>query len=420
MNHYLLTQTLRQDHEISDILVEEIKMQSATICLSPFENIVSKAILDAQASPIAIDMCGTGQKTGNCKDIENIAVKRACDIFNCKHANVKINSSLQAIQIIIENLIENSDAVLTTGVILGAIQEANSSNPKIYNIISMNAQNEEVRYNLIDYDQIDYDQIRALTLKHKPKLIIANLSNSTKNIDWQILKEISNENNALLIANIDQLTGLIAGKAAPSPFPYADIIVGSTNNTLRGPAGGLILTNSTELFSKINSYKSNNIDSANHSTSSVLAAKAICFEQAKSSEFKQYAHHTVDNARAMCQIFIDEGLDVLDEMTDTNIIIINLDNLNITARKAMELLKKFNIIIGDTIDNNSSGKNQNTSIILLGLQLLTSFGITYEECQTLAKFIAKILKGKIVSPASLISIFNKIQHIYKSIFPNIL
>ena len=328
-----------EDPQIADAIGQELSRQRSTIELIASENIASLAVMQAMGTVLTNKYAEgySGKRYyGGCEKVdivEDLAIERACKLFDCKFANVQPHSGANANLAAYQALINLGDTVLGLSLDHGGHLTHGSPvnfSGKDYNIVSYGVNPET--------ELIDYDEIERLAKEHKPKLIVGGASAYPRIIDFKRMREIADEVGAYLMIDMAHIAGLVAAGEHPSPIPYADIVTTTTHKTLRGPRGGMILTNNGEIAKKINSaiFPGTQGGPLEH----VIAAKAVCFAEDLTPQFKKYAAQVVSNARAMGERLKKRGLDLVSGGTDTHLLLVDLRPKGLTGdvvSEAMEL-----------------------------------------------------------------------------------
>ncbi len=403
----------RTDKFLFTLIQEEFDRQSKQICLIASENIVSKEVLEAQGSVLtnkyAEGYPGKRYYEGCnvCDKVEQLAMDRACELFGVKFANVQPHSGSQANQAVFMALLEPGDCIL--GMDLG-------SGGHLTHGFKRNMSG--VYYKSMSYTVdpvtlcIDYDQLRTLALETKPKLIIAGGSSYPRNINWQKIKDITVECGAIFMADIAHTAGLIAGKAVANPCAIADVLTCTTHKTLRGPRGGLILTNNEDLIKKIDRAIMPGIQGG--PMLHTIAAKAVCFAEDMTQDFQRYARQVLDNAKVMAETFVRRGMTLTTGGTDTHLMVLDVGVLGRTGHEIAVLLAEHNIIVNkNAIPYDKQGVIK-TSGIRIGSPLVTTCGFNQEDCIVLAEYISDlILTGQ--TEAELQPLFAKVHAYYEKL-----
>ena len=374
------------DPEIAAMMGRELDRQEYGIELIASENFASPAVIAAMGSVLTNKYAeGLPGKRyyGGCHfvdELENLCIERAKKLFGAEFANVQPHSGAQANMAVQLAILQPGDTLmgmsLANGGHLSHGSPANISG-KYYNVVSYDVNHET--------GLIDYDNIRDLAKKHQPKLMIAGASAYPRAIDFKIFADIAHEVGAVLMVDMAHIAGLVAGGAHMSPVPYADIVTTTTNKTLRGPRGGLILAKE-EFAKKLNSavFPGTQGGPLEH----VIAAKAVCLQEALQPEFKTYAHNVVRNSKVMAQALLDEGFDLITGGTDNHLVLADLRPMNITG---MELQVRCDANHITLIKNAIPGDPQKPSVtsgVRVGTPAVTTRGMGEEEMKRIAHCIA--------------------------------
>ena len=382
------------DPEIFNSIQKEFIRQQNHIELIASENIVSKAILEAQGSVLTNKYAEgySGKRYyGGCEFVdiaEDLAIERVKKLFNCNFANVQPHSGAQANAAVFLALIKPGDTILGMGIDQGGHLThgaAPAMSGKWFNAIAYGVKK--------DNGLIDYDQVRDLAIKHKPKLIIAGGSAYSRIIDFKIFRDIAKEVGAYFLVDMAHFSGLVAGGVYPNPIEYADVITSTTHKVLRGPRGGLILTNNEELAKKFNSAVFPGLQGG--PLMHVIAAKAICFKEALSDDFKSYARAVVANAKMLSETLKNLGYTIFSGGTDTHLILLDLRPFKLTGKDASDSLGRANITCNKNGIPYDDQKPWITSGIRLGTPACTTRGFSLNEFQTVGVLIDQVLKGLI-------------------------
>jgi len=387
------------DPEIFNSIQKEFVRQQNHIELIASENIVSKAILEAQGSVLTNKYAEgySGKRYyGGCEFVdiaEDLAIERVKKLFNCNFANVQPHSGAQANAAVFLALIKPGDTILGMGIDQGGHLThgaAPAMSGKWFNAIAYGVRK--------DNGLIDYDQVRDLAIKHKPKLIIAGGSAYSRIIDFKIFKDIAKEVGAYFLVDMAHFSGLVAGGVYPNPIEYADVITSTTHKVLRGPRGGLILTNNEELAKKFNSAVFPGLQGG--PLMHVIAAKAICFKEALSDDFKSYAKAVVANAKMLSETLKNLGYTIFSGGTDTHLILLDLRPFKLTGKDASDSLGRANITCNKNGIPYDDQKPWITSGIRLGTPACTTRGFSLNEFKTVGVLIDQVLKGLISNNSS--------------------
>lgn len=382
------------DRKISSLLRKETQRQEENIELIASENYVSKDILKLQGSILTNKYAEgyPGKKYyGGCTyidEIENLAIDYACRLFHVRYANVQPHSGSSANMAVYKALLNIGDTVL--GMDLSNGGHLTHGHPmnfsgKEYNIVSYTVDKES--------GIIDYNELRNIALETKPKMIIAGASAYSRMIDFAKFREIANEVGAYLMVDMAHIAGLVATGLHPSPVPYADVITTTTHKTLRGPRGGLILTNDEEIITKINKTIFPEIQGG--PLMHVIAAKAQCFYEAMEPSFKDYTTNIIKNAKALSKTFINNGVKVISGGTDNHLMLIDVkSSFGITGKEAETILDKINITTNKNTIPNDTESPFKTSGLRIGTPAMTTRGFTTEDFEEVGIIIIEALRNK--------------------------
>ena len=381
------------DKLIKNAIRNELKREQNNIELIASENFVSKDILKLQGSVLTNKYAeGYPHKRyyGGCMYVdvvEELAIKYACDLFKCKYANVQPHSGSSANMAVYKALLNVGDTVmgmnLSHGGHLTHGHPINFSGLE-YNIVSYNVN--------LETELIDYDEVEKIALKEKPKMIIAGASAYSRIIDFKRFREIADKCGAYLMVDMAHIAGLVATDLHPSPIPYADVVTTTTHKTLRGPRGGMILTNNEEIFKKINKIIFPGIQGG--PLMHVIAAKAECFYEALDPSFKDYMNQVLKNAKALSNALMNEGFKIISDGTDNHLMLVDVKSAGITGKEAESILDNINITCNKNTIPNETESPFITSGIRLGTPAMTTRGFTEEDFIEVGKIIAVALKNK--------------------------
>ena len=380
------------DKELYNSIRSEFIRQQNHIELIASENIVSKAVLEAQGSVLTNKYAeGYPSKRyyGGCEHVdvsENLAIERVKKLFNCKFANVQPHSGAQANGAVYLALIKPGDTILgmslnSGGHLTHGAKPAQSG--KWFNAIHYEVDKET--------GLIDYDGVEKLAIEHKPKIIIAGGSAYSRIIDFKRFRNISDKVGAYLLVDMAHFSGLVAGGAYPNPTKYADVVTSTTHKVLRGPRGGIILTNSEELIKKFNSAIFPGLQGG--PLMHVIAAKAVCFKEALSGEFKIYTKNVINNAKVLAESLTKKGFKIFSGGTDTHLMLLDLRSFNVTGKDAQASLGRANITCNKNGIPFDTESPMVTSGIRLGTPACTTRGFGDEEFKLIAELIYKVIKG---------------------------
>ena len=397
LSHYF-TQSLKdRDPDLYASMQDELDRQQHEIELIASENIVSKAVLEAQGSVLTNKYAEgyPGKRYyGGCQHVdvaENLAIERACELFGCGFANVQPNSGSQANQGVFFALLKPGDTIL--GMDLASGGHLTHGSPPNQSGKWFNAVNYGVTK---DTHLIDYDQVEALALEHKPQMIICGGSAYARQIDFARFREIADKVGAYLHVDMAHFAGLVAGGTHPSPFPHAHVATTTTHKTLRGPRGGMILTNDKKLAKKFNSAIFPGIQGG--PLMHVIAGKAVAFADALKPEFKAYSQAVIDNCKAMSQALVDAGYAVVSGGTDTHLALIDLSPKGVKGNAAEAALGRAYITCNKNGIPFDKEKFTVTSGIRVGSPAGTTRGFGTEEFREIGKLMAEVLDALAENP----------------------
>ena len=380
------------DKEIFDLIDLETKRQNEGIELIASENYASKDVRMACGS-ILTNKYAEGYPNhryyGGCKyidEIEQLAINRACELFGAKYANVQPHSGSQANAAAYRALLPNGGKILS--LVLNDGGHLTHGSPVSFSSHLYNF----IHYPLDENGHLNYDNILAIAKKEKPDLILAGYSAYPYAIDFKRIKEISDEVHCYFMVDMAHIAGLIAANLHQNPVPYADIVTSTTHKTLRGPRGGLILTNNETLIKKINSavfpyYQGGPLEH-------IIAGKAICFKEAQSEEFKIYAKNVIENTKACQETLSDLG--AITSKTDNHLFLLNtLDSYNLTGLEAQILLESIGITTNKNMIPNDKLTPKETSGLRIGFAAITTRGCSKEDAIKIGELIHKVLSKNI-------------------------
>ena len=389
-NHSLKT----SDPDIYESIQKEFSRQQNHIELIASENIVSRAVLETQGSVLTNKYAEgySGKRYyGGCEFVdiaEDLAIERAKKLFKCNFANVQPHSGAQANGAVFLALLKPGDTILGMGIDQGGHLThgaAPAMSGKWFNAIPYGVRK--------DNGLIDYEAVKDLAIKHKPKLIIAGGSAYSRIIDFKIFKDIAKQVGAYLLVDMAHFSGLVAGGVYPNPIEYADVVTSTTHKVLRGPRGGIILTNNEELAKKFNSAVFPGLQGG--PLMHVIAAKAVCFKEALSEDFKSYTKSVVANAKVLSETLKNLGYTIFSGGTDTHLILIDLRPFKLTGKDASDSLGRANITCNKNGIPYDDQKPWITSGIRLGTPACTTRGFSLNEFKTVGILIDQVLKGLI-------------------------
>ena len=380
------------EKNILDALQKEKIRQNDSIELIASENYVSNDILKLQGS-ILTNKYAEGypgkRYYGGCENIdviENLAIKYACKLFSCKYANVQSHSGSSANMAVLKALLNPHDKILSMDLNNGGHLTHGAK-------VSFSG----IDYEVVNYyldkktEMLNYEIIEEIALKEKPKLIIAGASAYSRIIDFARFKEIANKVGALLMVDMAHIAGLVAAGLHPSPFPYADVVTSTTHKTLRGPRGGLILTNDEQIIKKVNKMVFPGIQGG--PLEHVIAAKGQCFYEAMQPEFKDYAQNVIKNCNALCNTLKEEGFKIVSGTTDNHLVLVNVKSIGLTGKMAEDILAKINITVNKNMIPGDTESPSITSGLRLGSAAMSSRGLKEDDFINIGLIISKALKN---------------------------
>lgn len=388
---YSFDEVKKADPQVAQAITDEMERQNSHIELIASENWVSKAVMAAMGSPMtnkyAEGYPGKRYYGGcECVDVvENLAIQRAKELFGCDYANVQPHSGAQANMAVQFAMLEPGDTVM--GMNLDHGGHLTHGSPVNFSGTYFNI----VPYGVNDEGFIDYDKVREIALECKPKLIIAGASAYARTIDFKRFREIADEAGAYLMVDMAHIAGLVAAGLHPSPIPYAHVVTTTTHKTLRGPRGGMILANQ-EMAEKFNFNKAIFPGTQGGPLMHVIAAKAVCFQEALEDSFKEYQQNIVKNAQALAKGLMDRGIKLVSGGTDNHLMLVDLTPFDLTGKAVEKLLDSVNITSNKNTIPNDPKSPFVTSGIRLGTPAITSRGFTEEDMDQVAECIAKMIK----------------------------
>lgn len=409
-NEFFTTSLKAADKDVFEAMGKELGRQQNQVELIASENIVSKAVLEAQGSVLTNKYAEgyPGKRYyGGCEFVdvvEQIAIDRAKEIYGCRYANVQPNSGSQANQGVFNALLKPGDTIL--GQSLAAGGHLTHGAPVNQSGKWFNAVTYGVRE---DNHLLDYDAIEKLALEHKPKLIIAGFSAYPRVVDWARFRQIADKVGAYLMVDMAHIAGLVAGGSYPSPLPHAHVVTTTTHKTLRGPRGGMILSNVPELVvGKTMQGKDQTLEMAINSAifpgiqggplMHVIAGKAVAFGEALQPEFKHYAQAVVDNARALAKVLVKRGLAIVSGGTDNHLVLVDLRPKNLTGKATEASLERA----GLTCNKNAIPFDPQSPFVTSGVRLGTPAGTTrgfgVKEFEQIGELIGDVLDGLAANP----------------------
>ena len=382
-----------RDPEVAASLNDELHRQQQEIELIASENIVSRAVLEAAGSVLTNKYAEgyPGRRYyGGCQHVdvtETLAIERAKKLFGCSYVNVQPNSGSQANQGAVMAMIKPGDTILGMSLDAGG-HLTHGARPnqsgKWFNAVQYGVDKET--------HLIDFDEVEALAREHKPQLIIAGGSAYPREIDFARFRKIADEVGAFFLVDMAHFAGLVAAGLHPSPLPHADVVTTTTHKTLRGPRGGMILSNNDDLGKKFNSAIFPGLQGG--PLMHVIAGKAVAFGEALTPEFKTYAQNVKDNARVLGETLVAGGLDLVSGGTDTHVILVDLRPKGLTGLAAEKTLGRANITCNKNGVPFDPEKPMVTSGIRLGSPAATTRGFGMDEFKQVGELILEVLDGR--------------------------
>ncbi len=380
------------DFEIAEAISKELKRQREHIELIASENFVSRAVLEAQGSVLTNKYAEgySGKRYyGGCAyidEVENLAIARACELFGAKFANVQPHSGSTANMGAYGALLSPGDCILGMSLDAGGHlthgYDRNFSG-KLY---------KSYFYGLDENGYIDYNEVERIAAEVHPKLIVAGASAYSRSIDFKRFREIADQVGAYLMVDMAHIAGLVAAGLHPNPMEYADIVTSTTHKTLRGPRGGLILTNDATIAKKVNSYVFPGIQGG--PLMHVIAAKAVAFKEALQPEFKEYAKQVIANCKALAEELKSLGYQLVSGGTNNHLVLVDIfGSVGLTGKQAENILYSVNITCNKNAIPNDTQKPTVTSGIRLGTAAITTRGFTEEQCRMVAHWIDRALRN---------------------------
>lgn len=381
----------QNDPEVYRAVMDEANRQKNKIELIASENFVSETVMEANGTPLTNKYAEgyPGKRYyGGCEHVdvvEEIAIERAKKIFNAGYANVQPHSGAQANMAVFFALLEPGDTVLSMSLAHGGHLSHGSPvnmSGKYFNIVPYGVTE--------DTNTIDYGEVRRLALECKPKLILAGASAYPRVIDFEKFAEIAKEVGAYFMVDMAHIAGLIAAGVHPSPVPYADVVTTTTHKTLRGPRGGLILTNDEELAKRFNKAIFPGIQGG--PLMHTISAKAVCFGEALKPEFKTYQEQVAKNAQALAAQLVKEGLKLVSGGTDNHLMLVDLTDTGVTGKEAEKMLDEVGITVNKNAIPFDTKSPFITSGIRIGTPATTSRGFVEEDMVEVGKLIGLTIR----------------------------
>ena len=393
VNNIFFEQNLKEsDPELYSSIMEELDRQKNHLELIASENIASKAVIEAQGSVLTNKYAEgyPGKRDyGGCEFVdksETLAIERATELFDVKFANVQPHSGAQANGAVFLALLNPGDTILGMGIDQGGHLTHGAppaQSGKWFNAVAYGVDKES--------GYIDYEQLKQLAQECKPKLIIAGGSAYSRIIDFKKFREVADSVGAYLLVDMAHFSGLVAGKVYPNPCDYADVVTSTTHKVLRGPRGGIILTNNEELAKKFNSAVFPGLQGG--PLMHVIASKAVCFKEALQSDFKVYAKNVIENAKILSETLKNLGYKIFSGGTDTHLVLIDLRPLGLTGKEAEKSLVNANLTCNKNGIPYDEAKPWITSGIRLGTPACTTRGFGLAEFKLVAELVDEVLSG---------------------------
>ncbi len=388
---YTLEEVRAVDPEIAEAIVSEQERQNSHIELIASENWVSKAVMAAMGSPLTNKYAEgyPGRRFyGGCECVdvvEHLARERAKELFGCTYANVQPHSGAQANMAVFFALLKAGDTVMGMNLAHGG--HLTHGSPANFSGTYFKV----VPYGVNDNGVIDYDKVREIALSCRPKLIVAGASAYARIIDFKRFREIADEVGAYLMVDMAHIAGLVAAGVHPSPIPYAHVVTTTTHKTLRGPRGGMILSDA-EFAKKVNFDKAVFPGTQGGPLMHVIAAKAVCLKEAMQPEYKEYQQNVARNAKTLCKGLMDRGISIVSGGTDNHLMLVDLTSVGKTGKEVEKLLDSVNITCNKNTIPNDPQSAFVTSGVRLGTPAVTSRGLKEEDMEVIAEAIALMLK----------------------------
>lgn len=390
---YDFDEIMTTDPEIADVIKAEMERQNSHIELIASENWVSKAVMAAMGSPLtnkyAEGYPGKRYYGGcQCVDVaENLARERAKELFGCEYANVQPHSGAQANMAVFFAILNPGDTYMGMNLDHGGHLTHGSPvnmSGKYFNVVP---------YGVNEDGVIDYDNVLKIAKECKPKMIVAGASAYARTIDFKRFREIADEVGAYLMVDMAHIAGLVAAGLHPSPIPYAHVTTTTTHKTLRGPRGGMILS-SNEMNEKFNFNKAVFPGIQGGPLMHVIAAKAVCFKEALTPEFKEYQKRVVKNAKALCEGLKKRGVKIVSGDTDNHLMLVDLTEKNVSGKELEKRLDDAHITCNKNTIPNDPRSPFVTSGVRLGTPAVTTRGMNEEDMDKIAEIIAMVIESE--------------------------
>lgn len=390
---YSLEEIRNTDPEVAACICKEVERQNSHIELIASENWVSKAVMAAMGSPLTNKYAEgyPGKRYyGGCEcvdEVEELAKERARKLFGCEYVNVQPHSGAQANMAVFFAMLKPGDTVMGMNLAHGG--HLSHGSPANFSGAYFNI----VPYGVNEDGVIDYGEVRKIALESKPKLIVAGASAYCRIIDFKKFREIADEVGAYLMVDIAHIAGLVAAGLHSSPIPYAHVTTTTTHKTLRGPRGGMIMS-SNEVAKQFNFNKAVFPGIQGGPLMHVIAAKAVCFQEALQPEYREYQQRIVKNARALCEGLLKRGVQVVSGKTENHLMLVDLRGTGITGKEMEHLLDEVNITCNKNAIPNDPESPFVTSGVRLGTAAVTSRGMKEEDMERIAEAIAMMIQDR--------------------------
>lgn len=388
---YSLDEVKAVDREVAAAIEAEMSRQNSHIELIASENWVSKAVMAAMGSPLTNKYAEgyPGKRYyGGCEcvdEVERLAIERAKKLFGCEYVNVQPHSGAQANMAVQFAMLKPGDTIMGQNLAHGG--HLTHGSPANFSGTYFHV----VPYGVNDDGVLDYDEILRIAKECRPKMIIAGASAYARTIDFKRFREIADEVGAYLMVDMAHIAGLVAAGVHPSPIPYAHVTTTTTHKTLRGPRGGMILSDA-ETAKQFNFNKAVFPGIQGGPLMHVIAAKAVCFQEALQPEYKEYQQQIVKNAQALCKGLMDRGIKIVSGGTDNHLMLLDLTPFDLTGKEVENLLDAANITANKNTIPNDPKSAFVTSGVRIGTPAVTARGLKEEDMETIAEAVAMMIK----------------------------
>lgn len=388
---YSLDEVKAVDREVAVAIEAEMSRQNSHIELIASENWVSKAVMAAMGSPLTNKYAEgyPGKRYyGGCEcvdEVERLAIERAKKLFGCEYVNVQPHSGAQANMAVQFAMLKPGDTIMGQNLAHGG--HLTHGSPANFSGTYFHV----VPYGVNDDGVLDYDEILRIAKECRPKMIIAGASAYARTIDFKRFREIADEVGAYLMVDMAHIAGLVAAGVHPSPIPYAHVTTTTTHKTLRGPRGGMILSDA-ETAKQFNFNKAVFPGIQGGPLMHVIAAKAVCFQEALQPEYKEYQQQIVKNAQALCKGLMDRGIKIVSGGTDNHLMLLDLTPFDLTGKEVENLLDSANITANKNTIPNDPKSAFVTSGVRIGTPAVTARGLKEEDMETIAEAVALMIK----------------------------